>query len=66
MSGWVYIMASKPRGTPYIGVTNNLIRRVQEHREGQVEGFTRKYGCKSLVYYEEYNTVPLAIQREKT
>lgn len=65
MSGWVYILASKPRGTLYVGVTNNLLRRVYEHREGLAEGFSKAYGVKRLVYYEEHTTMPLAIQREK-
>jgi len=65
MSAWVYILASKPRGTLYVGVTNDLVRRVGEHRDGKVEGFTRKYGLKTLVWFEEHATVPLAIQREK-
>jgi len=65
MSGWVYIMANKPRGTLYIGVTNDLARRVHEHREGLVEGFTKTQGLKRLVWFEEHATMPLAIQREK-
>jgi putative endonuclease len=65
MSAWLYILASKPGGTLYVGVTNDLIRRVFEHREGAVEGFTKRYDVKLLVYYEQHETVPLAIQREK-
>jgi putative endonuclease len=65
MSAWVYILASRPGGTLYVGVTNNLVRRVFEHREGLVEGFTRQYDVKTLVYYEQHATIPLAIQREK-
>jgi putative endonuclease len=65
MSYWVYILASKPGGTPYVGVTNDLIRRVHEHREGFVEGFTRRYGVKTLVYFEQHATIEAAIQREK-
>ena len=65
MSGWLYILASKPGGTLYVGVTNNLVRRVLEYREGLVEGFTRRYRVKTLVYYEQHQTMPLAIQREK-
>ena len=65
MSGWLYILASKPGGTLYVGVTNDLVRRVFEHREGAVEGFTKRYDVKLLVYYEKHETVPLAIQREK-
>jgi putative endonuclease len=65
MSYWVYILASAPRGTLYVGVTNDLVRRVYEHREGLVEGFTRKYAVKHLVYFEPHDTIMLAIQREK-
>ena len=49
----------------YVGVTNNLIRRIYEHREGLLEGFTRQYGVKTLVYYEPHETAISAIQREK-
>ncbi len=66
MSGWLYILANRPGGTLYVGVTNDLIRRVSEHREGAVEGFTKRYDVKQLVYYEQHDTVPLAIQREKS
>jgi putative endonuclease len=62
---WVYILASRPRGTLYIGMTNDLVRRVFQHREGVVEGFTRQYGVKMLVYYEQHATALAAIQREK-
>jgi putative endonuclease len=62
---WVYILASKPRGTLYVGVTNNLVRRVFEHREGLVDGFTRQHRVKMLVYYERHDTALAAIQREK-
>jgi len=50
-SFWVYILASRPRGTLYVGITNNLIRRVYQHREGFTGGFTKEYGVKMLVYY---------------
>ena len=66
MAYYVYIMASKPHGTLYIGVTNDLVRRVWEHREGVVPGFTRRYGLKRLVYYEPHDDVTRAIQREKS
>lgn len=62
---YLYIMASKRNGTLYIGVTNNLIRRVYEHKEGIIEGFTKKYNVKNLVYYEIYESVYEAIKREK-
>jgi putative endonuclease len=65
MSYWVYILASRPGGTLYIGITNDLIRRVYEHREGLARGFSKRYGVKMLVYYEEHATAEAAIQREK-
>jgi len=65
VSYWVYILASKPRGTLYVGVTNNLVRRVAEHRDGLVEGFTKGYHVKMLVYFEEHEDVNEAIKREK-
>jgi putative endonuclease len=66
MAGYVYILASRRDGTLDIGVTNDLLRRIYEHREGLVQGFTKTYGVKMLVYFELHETVPLAIQREKT
>ena len=65
MAYWVYILASKPGGTLYIGVTNNLVRRVYEHREGLAESFTKRYGIKTLVYFESHETITAALQREK-
>ena len=62
---WVYILASRRNGTLYCGVTNNLSRRVWEHKEGIVDGFTKEYGVKLLVYYESYRYVHDALQREK-
>ncbi|HEY7550918.1 MAG TPA: GIY-YIG nuclease family protein [Hyphomicrobiaceae bacterium] len=62
---WVYILASRRNGTLYVGVANNLIRRVQEHREGLIPGFTRKYGEKLLVYFEVHCDINVAILREK-
>jgi putative endonuclease len=64
-SYWVYILASRPRGTLYVGVTSGLIRRVYQHREGLAEGFTKQYRVKTLVYYEQHATAAAAIQREK-
>jgi len=61
----VYIMASKRRGTLYTGVTSNLPKRAFEHREGLVTGFSKKYGCKTLVWYEMHETMMEAITREK-
>ena len=63
--GYVYIMASGRNGTLYIGVTGNLIARVWQHREGVVEGFTKKYGCKLLVWFERHDDIEAAIRREK-
>ena len=65
MAYWVYILASKRGGTLYIGVTNNLVRRVYEHREGLAESFTKRYGIKTLVYFEPHETIATALQREK-
>jgi putative endonuclease len=62
---YVYILASKIGGTLYIGVTNNLIRRVYVHREKLAEGFTKKYGVAMLVYYEVHTEIEAAIVREK-
>jgi len=62
---WVYILASRPRGTLHVGMTNDLIRRICEHREGLVAGFSRQYRVKMLVHYEQYPTALAAIQREK-
>jgi putative endonuclease len=62
---YVYIMASGPSGTLYTGVTNDLSRRVYEHREGLVPGFTKRYGVKVLVYFETFPTAADAIRREK-
>jgi len=61
---YVYILASKRNGTLYIGVTNDLVRRVGEHREGLVEGFTRTYGVKRLVRFEIFEDINAAIHRE--
>jgi putative endonuclease len=65
MNYWVYILASKPGETLYIGVTNNRVRRVYEHREGLADGFTKRYGIKMLVYFEAHDTIAAALQREK-
>ena len=63
--GWIYILTNCPNGTLYIGVTSNLIQRVWQHREGVVPGFTKRYGLKRLVYFEAYDDISVAIQREK-
>ena len=61
----VYILASRRNGTLYTGVTSNLLGRLHQHREGLIPGFTRKYGVKSLVWFEQHATMEHAIQREK-
>jgi len=65
MGGYVYILTNKPNGTLYVGVTNDIIRRVAEHRQALVGGFTKRYGLKRLVYFERYDDIRNAIQREK-
>ncbi len=62
---YVYILTNRLGGALYIGVTNDLLRRITEHRAGVVAGFTRTYGLKTLVYFEETSDVFSAIQREK-
>jgi putative endonuclease len=65
MAGWVYIMTNRPNGILYAGVTSDLPRRAYQHREGLMEGFTKRYGLKMLVYYEQHDDIRTAIQREK-
>ncbi len=65
MAYYVYILASKERGTLYVGVTNDLLRRVYEHKEGLAEGFTKRHGVKRLVYFETHDSIEAAIAREK-
>jgi putative endonuclease len=62
---FVYILASKLGGTLYVGVTNNLVRRVFEHKSDAVEGFTEKYRIHHLVYFEHFDDIENAIRREK-
>jgi len=62
---YLYILASMKNGTLYIGVTNNLLRRVFEHKNDSIDGFTKKYKVHKFVYYEEINDIKIAIQREK-
>ena len=64
-AGWVYFMTNRPNGILYPGVTENLPRRAWEHREGLVEGFTKRYGLKRLVYFERYEHIRGARQREQ-
>ena len=61
----VYILATRKHGTLYVGVTSDLVRRVYEHRIGAVDGFTKRYGVKTLVYFETHETAEAAIAREK-
>ena len=63
--GYVYILFNKKNGTLYIGVTSNLIKRVYEHKNKFVKGFTEKYDVDKLGYHEVFNSITLAIQREK-
>lgn len=61
----VYILASKPYGTLYVGVTSALASRIEAHRNGSVDGFTKRYGVHTLVYFEVHADMYEAIQREK-
>jgi putative endonuclease len=63
-AGFVYIMANRKNGTIYIGVTSDLLKRVYEHREGLAEGFTKRYGCRLLVWFEAYEDLQEARRRE--
>ena len=63
--GYTYILCSKRNGTLYIGVTSNLIKRVWEHKSKLVEGFTKKYNVNKLCYYECFDNITKAIEREK-
>ena len=65
MQYYIYILSNKANTVLYIGVTNNLARRVYEHQEKLVEGFTEKYNINKLVYYEQTNEATVAIEREK-
>ena len=65
MSFFVYMLASKRNGTLYVGMTDNLARRVWEHQSGVVAGFTKKYGIKTLVWYEMHGSRETAFQRER-
>ncbi len=64
-SYFVYLLASRRNGTLYVGVTNDLTRRVCQHKQGLVEGFTKKYGVKMLVWYEQTESIESAVLREK-
>ena len=62
---YVYILASRKKGTLYIGVTRNLFKRVNEHKNNLVEGFTKRYGVHKLAYFERFRDINIAIIREK-
>ena len=62
---YIYILTTKNNKMLYIGTTNNLVRRVYEHKQGLVEGFTKQFNIKKLVYYEQFPTMIQAIKREK-
>jgi putative endonuclease len=64
-NGYVYIMSNRKNGTLYVGVTNNLIKRVYEHKNSFVDSFTKKYGLNLLVYFEVFEQISHAIEREK-
>ena len=63
---YVYILAKHRHGALYVGMTNDLVRRIHEHRESHADSFTKRYGIKQLVYFEKHATAASAIQREKT
>lgn len=63
--GWVYIVTNRPNGTLYVGVTSDLPKRIFEHRSGTVDGFTKRYGLKRLVFAERHDDIRTALQREK-
>ncbi|MEO5707169.1 MAG: GIY-YIG nuclease family protein [Alteraurantiacibacter sp.] len=61
----VYLIASRKNGTVYTGVTSDIVQRIHQHREGQIPGFARDHGCKTLVWFEQHSTMEHAITREK-
>lgn len=63
--GYVYIMTNRKNGTLYVGVTSDLVQRAYQHRNGTIEGFTKKYNLKKLVYFESHQEIADAIAREK-
>ena len=64
-AGFLYIMSNRQNGVLYVGVTSDLVRRGYQHRNGMVTGFTKQHRLKKLVYYEAYDDIRIAIQREK-
>jgi len=65
MSAYIYILANKKNGTIYTGVTNDIVRRVFEHKQGFVDGFSKKYDLKTLVYFDSFESIYDAITMEK-
>jgi len=63
--GYIYIMTNKPNGTLYVGVTSDILKRVYEHKNSLVDGFTKRYNLKTLVYFELFDSIEDAIVREK-
>ena len=63
--GYVYIVTNSTNNVLYIGVTSNLVKRIYEHKNSFIDGFTKKYGCKKLVYYEIFDDIQEAIKKEK-
>ena len=64
-TGYIYILTNKPFGTLYIGVTSDLVKRVAQHKQKLVDGFSKNYGLDRLVYYEIHDSIEVAIHREK-
>jgi putative endonuclease len=64
--GFVYFMTNQPNGILYVGVTSDLMRRYHQHHRGLLPGFTKQYGLKHLIYFEAFDDIRTAIQREKT
>ena len=62
---WVYIVGNKSATAIYVGITNNIQRRIAEHKSGTIPGYTQRYRCNKLLYFEEYQNVKYAIAREK-
>ena len=62
---FIYLVTNYKRTVLYVGVTNNLTRRITEHSQGLIDGFTKKYNCKYLLYYQHFSCINLAISREK-
>jgi predicted GIY-YIG superfamily endonuclease len=66
MAGWIYILTNRPNGILYVGVTSDLVRRIYEHRSGFVAGFTKRYGLKRLVYFEQFDDIRDAFSASTT